>query len=107
MLKKLLIVAAALFTTIVSTRDSEAGEYVHGYFRSNGTYVAPHFRSHADGNFWNNYSTYPNINPYTGSIGTHHYPSYSSGLHNYGYQPSYSNYGSHYSGFGYSRSWGW
>ena len=27
-----------------------ADEYVHGYYRSNGTYVQPYFRSDPDGN---------------------------------------------------------
>ena len=42
-----------------------------------GTYVQPHYRSNADGNPSNNYSTYPNINPYTGETGSRHLPSYS------------------------------
>jgi len=44
--------------------------YVHGYTRSNGTYVAPHMRSAPDGNAHNNWSTRGNINPYTGEPGT-------------------------------------
>lgn len=44
--------------------------HVRGYVRSNGTYVQPHFRSTPDGNFWNNWSTKGNINPYTGRPGT-------------------------------------
>ena len=44
--------------------------YVGGYYRSNGTYVQPHYRSLPDGNPFNNYSTRGNINPYTGSYGT-------------------------------------
>ena len=48
-----------------------ADEFVNGYFRSNGTYVQPHYRSSPDGNPWNNYSTTGNVNPYTGQSGTH------------------------------------
>lgn len=44
--------------------------YVHGYYRGNGTYVQPHYRSAPDGNFWNNWSTKGNVNPYTGVEGT-------------------------------------
>lgn len=47
-----------------------ADVYVRGYFRRNGTFVFPHFRSTPDSNIWNNWSTYPNINPYTGKQGT-------------------------------------
>lgn len=43
--------------------------YVRPYFRRDGAYVQPHYRSRPDGNVWNNYSTYGNINPYTGEIG--------------------------------------
>src|SRR5262245_25768429 len=43
---------------------------VRGYTKSNGTYVAPHMRSAPDGNFWNNWTTKGNVNPYTGVPGT-------------------------------------
>jgi hypothetical protein len=44
--------------------------YVHGYVKRDGTYVQPHMRSAPDGNFWNNWSTKGNVNPYTGKEGT-------------------------------------
>src|SRR5437868_2559898 len=43
---------------------------VRGYYRRDGTYVAPHRRTAADGNFDNNWSTRGNINPDTGRPGT-------------------------------------
>jgi len=43
---------------------------VRGYFRQDGTYVQPHMRSAPDSSFNNNWSTYPNANPYTGQQGT-------------------------------------
>lgn len=43
---------------------------VRGYFRRDGTYVQPHMRSAPDGNSQNNWSTSPNVNPYTGQQGT-------------------------------------
>ena len=46
-----------------------ADEYVHGYIRSDGTYVQPHFRSSPDSNPYNNWSTRGNVNPYTGERG--------------------------------------
>lgn len=52
--------------------------YVRGHYRSNGTYVQPHYRSAPDGNFWNNWSTYPNLNLYTGKSGTRRAPNYGS-----------------------------
>ncbi|MBU0516891.1 MAG: hypothetical protein KJ621_19220 [Proteobacteria bacterium] len=45
------------------------GYRVRGYYRRNGTYVQPHFRTYPDGTRWNNCSTYPNVNPYTGQQG--------------------------------------
>jgi hypothetical protein len=42
---------------------------VNGYYRSNGTYVQPHYRSNPDGYKWNNYgpskSYSDRINPYS------------------------------------------
>lgn len=43
--------------------------YVNGYYKKDGTYVEPHYRSNPDGNQYNNWSTKGNINPYTGEEG--------------------------------------
>jgi hypothetical protein len=65
---RVLVIVAALLTVagLALARDVS----VRGYFRSNGTYVAPHMRSAPDGNFYNNWSTKGNVNPYTGEPGT-------------------------------------
>lgn len=42
---------------------------VGGHFRSNGTYVAPHYRTPRNDTQRDNYSSYPNVNPYTGRKG--------------------------------------
>ena len=42
--------------------------YVNGYYRKDGTYVAPHYRSDPDGIVTNNYSYPGNYNPNTGTI---------------------------------------
>ena len=47
-----------------------ADVWVRGYTRKDGTYVAPHYRSSPDNSYNNNWSTSPNINPYTGEQGT-------------------------------------
>ena len=79
MLKKVLLMAVVLAGSSLVTDSAEAGDiWVRSHVRSNGTYVKPHYRSRPDGNFYNNYSTYPNINPYTGRTGTRRTPSYSS-----------------------------
>src|SRR5213594_4676703 len=41
---------------------------VRGYYRRDGTYVQPHYRSHPDGNPYNNWSFPGNVNPYTGHV---------------------------------------
>lgn len=54
--------------------------HVNGYYRSNGTYVQPHYRSSPDGNPYNNYSFPGNVNPYTGKVATGNPDTY---LYNY------------------------
>lgn len=95
MIKKTLSILVVGFAVAASSTSLQAETWVRGYYRSNGTYVQPHYRSNADDNFWNNWTTYPNINPYTGSYGTRLTPSYRNYYHNY----DYSNY--EYFGYGY------
>ena len=49
---------------------SSAPVHVNGFTRKDGAYVAPHYRSAPDGIRANNWSTAPNMNPYTGAQGT-------------------------------------
>jgi hypothetical protein len=63
----LLFVSASIFG-IASSAISQT--YVNGYTRKDGTYVAPHYRSNSNSTQRDNYSTYGNRNPYTGSYGT-------------------------------------
>jgi hypothetical protein len=75
-MRGIIIGLSALVFILGWSCDSYAGRtYVRGHFRKNGSYVAPHYRSSPDGNFYNNWSTYGNINPYTGEVGTRKYPS--------------------------------
>lgn len=68
------ILVVALVVAMVG-QLAEADVHVRGHFRRDGTYVRPHWRSDPDGNVGNNWSTYPNVNPYTGKVGTRRYPS--------------------------------
>jgi hypothetical protein len=43
--------------------------FVRGYTKRDGSYVAPHWRSAPDSSYNNNWSTSPNVNPYTGPAG--------------------------------------
>ena len=56
--------------TVVPTPVEGGDTRVQGYYRTDGTYVAPHYRSAPDSSYNNNWSTGPNINPYTGKKGT-------------------------------------
>ncbi len=74
-MKKYLIVLALIF---IGT-GINAQTYVKGYYRKNGTYVAPHYRSSPNSTKNDNYSTKGNYNPYTGKSGT------KDGDYNYSY----------------------
>jgi hypothetical protein len=43
---------------------------VDGYTKKDGTYVAPHQQTNPNGTKADNYSSKPNVNPYTGAPGT-------------------------------------
>jgi hypothetical protein len=43
---------------------------VDGYTRNNGTYVAPHQQTNPNNTQTDNYGSRPNVNPYTGQVGT-------------------------------------
>src|SRR5881394_2164410 len=67
---------AALFGTLsflvflLGVQPASAAERVSGYVKSNGTRVAPYYRTNRDGDFYNNWSTKGNVNPYTGAAGS-------------------------------------
>lgn len=83
MLRKACLSLAIVAASMFAANNANAQESVSGYYRHNAyggsTYVRPYHRTHADTSFYNNWSTYPNINPYTGHVGTHHRPSYGYG----------------------------
>jgi hypothetical protein len=68
-------VVAGLFfiPSFAFSTSAFADQYVHGYTRSNGTYVQPYYRSSPNGTVTDNFSYKGNVNPYNGSIGTNRY----------------------------------
>ena len=70
-MKKLFFTLALAF--IAQFSFGQQTVYVNGYYRSNGTYVQPHYRTSPNNSVYDNWSTYPNVNPYTGQTGTKHY----------------------------------
>ena len=111
MKRSLTILVAVVIISLMSL-TANAAVRVRGYFRRNGTYVQSHYRSNPDGNFYNNWSTYPNVNPYTGRVGTRltpSYPSSSYSVQTLPYYPSRSSYSAQTLPYRPSRSssWGW
>src|SRR3984893_6170220 len=71
-LKRILIIFLACL--VVSWNiPAFAGQYVHGYTRSNGAVVQPYYRSSPNGTVRDNFSYKGNVNPYTGAVGTNRY----------------------------------
>jgi len=79
-IKKYVIILFMSFLIFQNAFVSFAGgksTHVNGYYKANGTYVQPHYRSAPDNSVNNNWSTKGNVNPYTGKEGTKIVPSYS------------------------------
>jgi hypothetical protein len=68
MRSKLALAVCAVTLALVGAAQAQV--HVRGYTRKDGTYVAPYTRTAPDNTINNNYSTYPNVNPYTGQEGT-------------------------------------
>lgn len=64
-MKRIALIAALAALSAPAISDT----LVNGYTRSDGTYVAPHYRSDANSNRYDNYSSQGNTNPYTGQRG--------------------------------------
>ncbi len=95
--KKSIILATA-FLVLVSfiTVSLAEAQRVRGYFRQNGTYVQPYYRTNPDKNPYNNYSFPGNHNPNTGRITPGNPDTYLNRYYNPSYRglnsPSYSPY---------------
>lgn len=68
-MKKILIIFTALFMFNMFAMNTFAYKHVRGYFKSNGTYVAPYYKTSPDSYKYNNWSTNGNYNPFTGKRG--------------------------------------
>lgn len=92
-LTTILIVFISIFC--FNTLFAQSDVYVNGYFKKNGTYVQPHFKTAPNSSMFDNYSTKGNYNPYTGKPGwIDPYSKVSSSYYNaipYSYRPSYEN----------------
>lgn len=65
-------VAILLFSimAVLSFSIAQNSVYVRPYLKKDGTLVQGHFRSAPNETVFDNWSVYPNINPYTGELGT-------------------------------------
>ena len=70
MVLKILIAAGFLLFSGASLFAKQGSNYVKGYVKKDGTYVAPHQRSNPNSTKNDNWSTKGNTNPYTGKEGT-------------------------------------
>jgi hypothetical protein len=77
-MKKLFVLTLALGILLTLSLPVSARTSVKGYYRKNGTYVAPHSRTSPNHNFYDNWSTKGNSNPYTGQPGYKTSPSKNS-----------------------------
>src|SRR5579862_8539383 len=68
-----LVSAALTALCICGSVASHADDYQHGYFRRDGTYVAPHYRSDPNETITNNFSFRGSVMPYTGKVSTNRY----------------------------------
>ena len=67
---KIVILGVIFILFAQSDADAQGRVYVRGYYRSNGTYVKPHYRTTPDSNPYNNYSFPGNYNPNKGTFTT-------------------------------------
>lgn len=70
MRKSVIILALGVLALMLSVGPAMVQTYVDGYYRSDGTYVQPHYRSSPNRSYNDNWSVSPNTNPYTGKRGT-------------------------------------
>ncbi|TPN82762.1 SH3 domain-containing protein [Aquimarina algicola] len=71
-----------IFLTLPISLQLFAQVKVRGYYKKDGTYVRPHYRSNPDGNPYNNWSYPRNTNPYTGKTATGNPNTYLENYHN-------------------------
>ena len=72
-MKQLAVIFFAFCVVVFGDISAFADQYVHGYTRSNGTYVQPYYRSSPNNTVRDNFSYKGNVNPYTGAVGRNRY----------------------------------
>ena len=67
-MKMTLVIMMLLLSIFASESLSQV--FVRGYYRQDGTFVQPHYRTFPNATTLDNWSTKGNVNPYTGKEGT-------------------------------------
>jgi len=62
------VILVAMFLPMAAQSTSSHG--VKGYIKKDGKYVAPHRQTNSNSTQKDNWSSKPNVNPYTGKQGT-------------------------------------
>jgi hypothetical protein len=64
------LISMALISLASAMSFAQQPVYVKTYVKSDGTIVQQHYRTAPNNTVIDNWSTYPNVNPYTGAVGT-------------------------------------
>lgn len=83
------VVALVVLISFLTMTLAEAG-WVRGYYRRDGIYVQPHYRTNPNGNPYNNYSFPGNYNPNTGRIAPGNPDTYLNRYYNRPYRSPYA-----------------
>lgn len=87
-MKTLILILAGVLITLMGYSQSNSNvRYQSGYYKSNGTYVQPHYKTVNNSTNHDNFKTQPNTNTYTNSKGSVA-PDYSPKAYNYGQNKS-------------------
>jgi hypothetical protein len=62
--------AVAALVVVGTVASAQSSHSVRGYTRRDGTYVAPHMQTNPNSTKTDNWSSKPNVNPYTDKAGT-------------------------------------
>lgn len=65
-----ILIGSVMALALAGSASAQGEHYVNGYYRSDGTYVAPHYQTNPNGTRDDNWSTRGNVNPYTGRPGS-------------------------------------
>jgi len=68
-LLSLLAFSLCLFAGQAKSQVNPSSTYVSGYTKSDGTYVSGYYKTTPNSTNRDNYTTKPNVNPYTGTSG--------------------------------------